>query len=89
MVRLKNILTKVKDNVPTEKQVGIVYTTPCSNCDIQYIEETGRSLQTRRCEHKHSVRDNKVEESALAEHVQQTGHTISLGNMRLIIKENR
>ena len=59
VVRLKNILRKVKDNVPTEKQTGIVYTIPCSNCDIQYIGETGRSLQTRRCEHKRSVRDNK------------------------------
>ena len=47
MGRLKNILTKVKDKVPTEKQMGIVYKIPCSNCDIQYIGETGRSLQTR------------------------------------------
>ena len=77
VVRLKNIVTKVKDKVPTEKQTGIVYTIPCSNCDIQYIGETGRSLQTRGCEHKRSVRGSKVEQSALAEHVQQTGHTIS------------
>ena len=42
-----------------------------------------------RCEHKRSVRDNKVEQSALAEHVQQTGHAISWENMRPAIKENR
>ena len=84
-MRLKNILTKVKDKVPTEKQTGIVYTIPCSNCDIQYIGETDRSLQTRRCEHKRSVRDNKVEQSALAEHVRQTGHAISWENVRPVI----
>ena len=89
MMRLKNILTKVSDKVLTEKQTGIVYTIPCLNCDIQYIGETGRSLQTRRCEHKRSVRDNKVEQSALAEHVQQTGHAISWKNMWPVIKKNR
>ena len=47
VLRLKNILTKVEDNVPTGRQTGIVYTIPSSNCDIQYIGETDRSLQTR------------------------------------------
>ena len=37
VARLKNILTKVKDKVPTEKQTGIVYAIPCSNWDIRYI----------------------------------------------------
>ena len=89
VVRLKNILTKIKDKVPTKKHTVIVYTIPCSNCDIKYIGETGRSLQTRRCEHKRSVRYNKVEQSALAEYVQQTGHAISWENMQPIIKDNR
>ncbi len=30
-----------------------------------------------------------MEQSALVEHVQQTGHTISWENMRPVIKENR
>ena len=85
-MRLKNILTKLKDKVPTEKQTGIVHTIPCSNCDMQYIGEIGCSLQTRRCEHKRSVRDNKVEHSALAGHVQQTGHAISWENMRPVTR---
>ncbi len=30
------VLTSVKDNVPMDKQTGIVYSIPCSDCNIQY-----------------------------------------------------
>ena len=84
-----HVLTSVKDNVPMDKQTGIVYSIPCSDCNIQYIAETGRALQTRKQEDKRSVEQQRVEQSALAEHVKQTGHNISWDDMRPLVKENR
>ena len=45
--KLGQVLTRVKDNVPMDKQTGIVYSILCSDCNIQYIAEAGRALQTR------------------------------------------
>ncbi len=87
--KLGQVLTRVKDKVPMDKQTGIVYSIPCSDCNIQYIGETGRALQTRKQEHKRSVEQQRVEQSALAEHVKQTGHNISWDDMRPLVKENR
>ena len=67
-----------------DKQTGIVYSIPCSDCNIQYIGETGHALQTRKQKDKRSV-----EQSSLAEHVKQTGHNTSWDDMRPLVKENR
>ncbi len=48
--KLGQVLTRVKDNVPMDKQTGIVYSILCSDCNIQYIAKTGRALQTRKQE---------------------------------------
>ncbi len=42
--KLGQVLTTVQDNVPMDKQTGIVYAIPCSDCNMQYIGETGRAL---------------------------------------------
>ena len=83
------MLSKVKDTVVTEKQTGIVYSIPCANCNVQYIGETGRTLQTRKREHMRSVCTNNVKNSALAEHANSTGHAIDWDNMKPLVKENR
>ena len=87
--KLGQVLTKVKDKVPMEKQTGIVYTIPCSDCDMQCVRETGRALQTRKRGHERSVKQQKVEQSALAEHVKHTGHNINWDNMRPLLRESR
>ena len=35
------VLTSVKNNVPMDKQTGIVYLIPCSDCNILYIVYCG------------------------------------------------
>ena len=82
------VLTRVKDKVPMDKQIGIVYSIPCSDCNIQYI---GKQAVHYRQENKNinEVLNNRVEQSALAEHVKQTGHNISWDDMRPLVKENR
>ena len=42
---LQAMLSRVKDNVPTEKQSGVVYKFPCS-CGKVHLGETMRRLKT-------------------------------------------
>ena len=48
---LLSMLTKVKDPLPVEKQVNVMYEVPCF-VEKSYIGETKRRLGTRLKEHK-------------------------------------
>ena len=65
-----------KDPTPLQDKAGVVYKIPCSSCPRVYIGQTGRTLGQRVKEHQRSVRDKKIATSALAEHLERTGHTI-------------
>lgn len=82
---LKIVLPKsqIKFRLKSKRGLQLYIIITCSNCDVQYIGETGRYLQPRRRDNERSVRDNKME------HVQQTGHARSWENMQPVIKENR
>ena len=45
------MLTEVKDSLPVEKQVNVVYEVQCT-CGKVYIGETKKRLGTRLKEHK-------------------------------------
>ena len=72
-----------------EKQVGVVYSIPCGECDIKYIGETSRALGTRTKEHKAAVRLLKTEKSALAVHANITGHSIDWNNTSIVCNESK
>ena len=52
---LRNYLMRPKDAILTNKQSGLIYSIPCKDCRTEYIGKTGRSLRTRKNEHKESV----------------------------------
>ena len=85
---LKNYLMRPKDVIPTCKQTGVIYSIPCKECEIKYIGETGRSLETRQKEHQRSVRLAKTKDSALAEHVYNNNHSIDWNNSKISNKES-
>ena len=70
------MLVHPKDPMPTEKKSGVVYRIPCGSCPQTYIGQTGRTLEQRLKEHTKAVRDENIDTSGLAEHVQKTGHPI-------------
>lgn len=86
---LKQILSRPKDPVRKEKQTGIVYSIPCDECEVEYIGETGRALETRKREHQAAVRLMKKERSALAEHCCETGHAIKWDSTKILNKEQK
>lgn len=86
---LKNILSNVKDPLPKEKKVGVIYSIPCGECDTIYIGETKRAMGTRVKEHQACVRLQKTESSALSEHAHKCGHSIAWDNAKILQNEGR
>src|SRR5690606_8126523 len=47
----RNMLSKVKDATPKDKQAGVIYKIKCAGESCTYIGETGRNLEKRINEH--------------------------------------
>ncbi|KXJ13278.1 hypothetical protein AC249_AIPGENE15642 [Exaiptasia diaphana] len=88
-VTLRHVLSHPKDRVVADKKAGIVYSIPCGECDIKYIGETGRSLKTRRSEHISAVKHLNAKKSALAEHANNTGHSIDRAATSVVATETK
>ena len=81
--KIRSLLVHPKDKTPDENKCGIVYEITCDQNNMhRYIGETKRSLGTRLKEHQ------KVDHpTAVGEHTISTGHTISLGNSKILCRE--
>ena len=77
---LRMALSWPKDEIPQEKQVGVIYSIPCGECEVKYIGETSTALATRMKEHQVAARLNRPERSALAQHADETGPSINWNN---------
>lgn len=85
--RVRNLYTPLKDKTPVSQQSGVVYMVPCSNCNLSYIGQTGRSLHARLISHKSDVRTNKTS-CQLSIHVNQLGHLADFDNVKILDREN-
>ena len=59
-----------------------MYSVKCDDCDSEYVGESGRTVGIRHKEHtdgKHS--------SGVWDHIQATGHTCSIDNVKVIDRE--
>ena len=81
---LRSLLVRPKDPTKTEDQCGVVYNVLCSSCDDSYVGETARKMGKRLEEHKKSDK-----ESALLEHINTSGHNISLDDVSILAREPR
>ena len=54
---LRHLLTNVKDRDKPNNRQGAVYKIKCSDCQVSFIGETGRNLNTRLTEHKRATRN--------------------------------
>ena len=85
---LRNLLTKVKDPLPIDKQSNVVYEVPCT-CRKVYIGETQRRLGTRIKEHKDACVKNLTDKSAIAEHARTNDHPINWTERKILQRANR
>ena len=61
-----------------------IYKINCDTCNSAYIGQTRRMLKTRFKEHFSHYKNNIPEKSSVAQHLIQSGHEITLDNMKLI-----
>jgi len=64
--KIRTFLPNVKDKVPDAKKPG-VYSIPCE-CELEYVGETKRSIETRIKDHKKHIEKEQWDKSAVAAH---------------------
>nr|VZI12999.1 unnamed protein product [Spirometra erinaceieuropaei] len=86
---IRRQLMKPKDPLPRQETSGVIYQIWCS-CGLgNYVEETGRQLQTRIAEHAAAVRRNDAS-SQVAAHSTGSDHTFNLDEAEILARgDNR
>lgn len=64
----------------------MVYSIPCKTCDLKYIGTTKQKLKNRISAHKSTIRTNKAESTALAEHDLRLGHEMDFQETSILYK---
>ena len=80
---LRSLLVKPKDKQKKENKCGTVYQVSCGTCDDFYVGETARALGKRFREHRLSD-----SQSAVLEHIQSSGHSLSLDDVSVLASES-
>ena len=73
-----------RDGSEESEKSGLVYESPCRDCDAVCIGEIGRSLKTRKREHFDAVKRMDVEKSALCQHVVDFDHFIARAEAKIV-----
>ena len=76
------MLVHPKDKAEKQDKCGVVYQVPCASCPSFYVGETARSMGKRYEEHAKTDK-----ESAVLEHTQSLGHSISFEDVRILASE--
>ena len=80
---LKQVLMRVKSQVPEERKKGVVYQVPCKDCYGVYTGESKRTFKVRLTEHKRAVVRSDVN-NGITVHVAMNEHSIDRGNARVV-----
>ena len=67
---------------------GLVYQISCRDCNAVYVDETGRSVRTRKREHADMVKTFNNKKSALGQHVMDFDHRIDWENVKILKSES-
>ncbi|BHF80294.1 hypothetical protein SprV_0702341800 [Sparganum proliferum] len=76
-----------KTPLPPGEITNVIYRIQCSSCEMNYIGETGKRLQTRVGEHMRAVR-RMDQLSLMAEHCANSGHTFAFQSAEILGRGN-
>ena len=60
-----------------------IYTINCKTCKKEYVGQTKRTIKTRFKEHMAHFKYNRVEKSRVAQHIYETGHKITIEDLKI------
>ncbi|XP_046391599.1 uncharacterized protein LOC124159733 [Ischnura elegans] len=84
--KLLGQLVTAKD--PCGLQTQGIYQIPCT-CDLVYVGETGRTIETRLTEHRRHFRLGQPEKSAVAEHSISSDHAICWEKTKVLCRKEK
>ena len=88
ILKIGNIFSKTKDTIEKDKKWNVVYSVPCSDCELTYIGQTSQQLKQRLTQHKSDIK--KVNKNcALAIHCRTLNHTMQFNNAKILEQEAR
>ena len=68
--------------------MNVVYKINCNNCDVSYVGQTGRQLNTRIKEHKNHINRNNQTKSVITEHRTNFLHDFDWDNIEILDQES-
>ncbi|BHF76657.1 hypothetical protein SprV_0501975600 [Sparganum proliferum] len=84
---IRNLVMRPKTPLPRDETTNVIYRIQCSSCEMNYVGETGKRLQTRVGEHMRAVR-RMDPLSLVAEHCANSGHTFAFQNAEILGRGN-
>ena len=79
-----SIMSYCRDLVLLLSKSGVVYKVECGHCNASYVDEAKRRLESRLAEQQRVSQRGKVNVSAVAEHVWNSGHNVNLDSMAVV-----
>ena len=80
---IKDLYSRLKDRTSLLQQSNVVYSVPCSDCDMVYIGQTSRTVSSRITSHKSDTRTKKSS-CQLAIHANQLGHSMNYDDIKIL-----
>jgi len=77
---LGRIIKAQKNPLPIGHNKNVVYKLCCKNCNVSYIRQTKRRLNTRILEHKKNINKKTANHSIITEHKLEFGHELDWDN---------
>jgi len=81
--KLNRIVKAQKDHLPIEMNKNVVYKLACKNCDVAYVGQTKRKLNTRISEHKKDIKKTS-NHSVITEHRIAFDHHFDWENPKIL-----
>nr|VZI22688.1 unnamed protein product [Spirometra erinaceieuropaei] len=84
---IRHLVMRPKAPLPLGETTNVIYRIQCNSCEVNYIGETGKRLQTRVGEHMRAVR-RMDPLSLVAEHCADSGHTFAFQHAEILGRGN-
>ncbi|KYN14498.1 hypothetical protein ALC57_13304 [Trachymyrmex cornetzi] len=82
--KLNRFIKVHKDRNPHEKNNNVIYRLNCNNCDVSYVGQTKRQLQTRIREHRNNIKLDQSKHSVISKHINDTNHDFNWEDVNIL-----
>ena len=80
--KLNSIIKLQKDKFKKGNNENLVYLLNCDTCDMNYVEQTKRFLETRKTEHADNIQKDPSVHNVISNHItENSGHDMDWENI--------